>query len=142
MRFTPLALALLIAAPTLAHAATDDELKKMLIGQWGETAACTDSVLVFKDDGSFTMDSDSEDPDSDMAGTYQIKDGVLTGNAEDRDMPAVTLRFEGTDKVYLEAGGKTTDTLIRCSADAGQDNGGGNAAPAAPAPAPEPAPAQ
>jgi uncharacterized protein (TIGR03066 family) len=143
MRFTPLALAFLIAAPTLAHAASDDELKKMLIGRWGESSACTDSVLLFKEDGSFTMSSDSEDPDSDMAGTYQIKAGVLTGSAEDRDMPAVTLRFEGGDKVYLEADGKTTDTLIRCSADAAQDNGG-DAAPAeaAPAPAPEPAPAQ
>jgi hypothetical protein len=142
MRFTPLALALLIAAPTLAHAASDDELKKMLLGRWGETAACTDTVLVFKDDGSFAMSSDAEDPDSDMAGTYRIKDGVLTGSAEDRDMPAVTLRFEGSDKVYLEADGKTTDTLIRCSADAAQDSGGGDAAPAEAAPAPEPAPAQ
>jgi uncharacterized protein (TIGR03066 family) len=142
MRLTPLALALLIAAPTLAHAATDDELKKMLLGRWGETAACTDSVLVFNEDGSFTMDSDAEDPDSDMTGTYQIKGGVLTGNAEDRDMPAVTLRFEGSDKVYLEAGGKTTDTLVRCSADATQDDGAGQPAPAEAAPAPEPAPAQ
>jgi len=144
MRLTPLALALLIVAPTLAHAASDDELKKMLLGRWGETTACTDSVLAFKDDGSFTMSSDSGDPESDMAGTYQIKDGVLTGSAEDRDMPAVTLRFEGSDKVYLEADGKTTDALVRCSTDAAQDHGGGDAAPAeaAPALAPEPAPAQ
>jgi uncharacterized protein (TIGR03066 family) len=141
MRFTPLALALLIAAPALAHAATDDDLKKQLIGRWGETAACTDSVLTFKEDGSFTMQSGDDDPDSDMAGTYQIKNGVMTGQAEDRDMPAVTLRFEGTDKVFLESDGKTTDTLIRCSEDAPQD-GSGAPAPAEPAPAPEPAPAQ
>ena len=43
---------------------------------------------------------------------------------------------------YLEAGGKTTDTLIRCSADATQDDGAGQPAPAEAAPAPEPAPAQ
>jgi uncharacterized protein (TIGR03066 family) len=135
MRLTPLALALLIAVPAVAHAATDADLKKQLLGRWGETAACTESVLTFKDDGSFTMQSGSEDPDSDMAGTYEIKNGVLTGRAEDRDMPAVTLRFEGTDKVYLEADGKTTDTLVRCSSDAAQGNGGGEAAPAEAAPA-------
>ena len=136
MRFTPLALALLIAAPAMAHAATDDELKKQLVGRWGETAACTESVLDFRADGTFTMASGGDDPDSDMAGTYDIKNGVLTGKAEDRDMPTVTLRFEGTDKVYLEADGKTTDTLVRCSGDATQGNGGGEPAPAEPAPAP------
>lgn len=142
MRFTPLALALLIAVPALAHAATDDELKKQLVGRWGETAACTDSVLDFKEDGSFTMQSGGDDPDSDMSGTYEIKNGVLSGKAEDRDMPAVTLRFEGTDKVYLESEGKTTDTLVRCSGDGAQGAGSGDSAPAEAAPAPEPAPAQ
>ena len=134
MRFTPLALALLIAAPALAHAATDADLKKQLVGRWGETAACTDSVLIFKEDGTFSSDNGDDDPDNDMNGTYEIKDGMMTGKAEDRDMPAVSLRFEGTDKVLLEADGKTTDTLIRCSAEAPQE-GGGEPAPAEPAPA-------
>ena len=133
MRLTPLALALLIAAPAVAHAATDDELKKQIVGRWGETAACTDSVLIFKEDGTFSSDNNDDDPDNDMNGTYEIKDGKMTGKAEDRDMPAVSLRFEGPDKVFLEAEGKTTDALIRCSDAA--PAGGGAAAPAEPAPA-------
>ncbi|MBN9009904.1 MAG: hypothetical protein J0H63_07115 [Rhizobiales bacterium] len=111
----------------MAHAAGDDDLKKQIVGRWGETAACTDSVLIFKEDGTFSSDNNDDDPDNDMTGTYVIKDGVLTGKSEDRDMPAVTLRFDGPDKVSFESDGKTTDTLIRCS-DAAEGNG--DAAPA------------
>lgn len=140
MRATPLSLAFLIAGSALAHAATDDELRKQIVGRWGETAACEGSVLVFNEDGSFLSDNLDNDPDNDMKGTYAIKDGVLTGSAEDRDMPEVSIRFEGTDKLFFEAGGKSTDTLIRCSAAAApQPDGPGSPAPAAPAPAPEPA---
>ncbi len=143
MRALPLALALLIAGPVVAHAATDDELRKQIVGRWGETAECQGSVLVFNEDGSFLSDNLDGDPENDMKGTFAIKGGVLTGHADESDMPEVSIRFEGTDKLFFEAGGKATDTLIRCSADAApQPGGAGSPAPAAPAPAPEPAPAQ
>ena len=103
---------LLAMAPTLALAATDDELRQQIVGAWGENAACADS-LVFNADGSFTMVRAGDDPAGRGVGTWSIAGGVLSGATPDCAMPDVMLRIEAT-KLYFEEAGQVVNELTRC----------------------------
>ncbi len=111
MRTSVFAAVLLAMAPTLALAATDDELRQQIVGGWGENAACADS-LVFNADGTFTMLRAGADPAG--QGTWSIANGILSGATPDGSMPDVTLRIEAT-KLYFEEGGQVVNELTRCA---------------------------
>ncbi len=114
MRTLAFAALLLAVAPTLAFAATDDELRQQIVGAWGENAACADASLVFNADGTFTMVRAGEDPAGQGAGTWSIANGVLSGATPDGSMPDVTLRIEAA-KLYFEEGGQVVNELTRCA---------------------------
>jgi hypothetical protein len=116
MRALSAALIALFVSTLSASAATDDELKKMLIGKWSPAADCSGVALIFSDDGTFVSDNLDGNADNDMKGTFTIKDGKLNGAAGDRAMPEVSLRFEGNDKVFFDAEGMPQEPLLRCAA--------------------------
>ena len=105
------ALSFALAVPALA--ATDDELKQVLIGTWGDQEDCLSGVLVFNADGSFSSRNGS-DPTDRQDGTYTIKDGKLNGTASDHEMPEVTLIYEDGNLFFQREGGDK-DQLHRCA---------------------------
>ena len=113
MRRTLTTLAFLIAGASAASAATDDELRTMLVGTWGQTAACAGMTLTFSDDGTFSAGKRGDDPAATRKGTYAIKDGKLSGEADGQAMPEVTLSVEG-ETIYFVAESGTKETVIRC----------------------------
>lgn len=114
MRLALPALALLVALPTVAAAANDDEIKTAMVGSWGDNPACDNGRLTFAADGTF-FSGDAEDAEGARKGTYEVKDGVLTGTAGEDSMPTAKVSFEG-DTLILAAEGHT-DRLVHCSAD-------------------------
>jgi hypothetical protein len=114
MRAALLALVLLIAGPTLASAATDDELLKMIVGRWAETSDCAGAALTFGADGSFILVVEGEDPANQTGGSYKITDGVLSGDTAKGPMPEVALRIDG-ENLYFEQDGQVVNTLTRCT---------------------------
>ncbi|HET7716147.1 MAG TPA: hypothetical protein VFK86_11015 [Bauldia sp.] len=114
MRYAVLAVLLLSAAPSVAFAATDDELRQQIVGAWGTDAACTDASLVFNADGTFAMVEPGQDAASQRGGTWSIKGGILSGATPEGAMPDVTVRIEET-KLLFEEGGQVVNELTRCA---------------------------
>ncbi len=132
MRAVLTTLALVLAA-TAASATTDDELRTMMIGTWGDTADCANGTLTFNADGTFV--SAGADPASGtLDGTFEIVEGKLNGKAGDLVMPQVEVRFDG-ETLMLVGDGAPGDSLVHCAP-------GKPAQQAAPEAAPAPAPAQ
>ena len=113
MRAVVPALACLLAASSAAMATTDIELRQMIVGSWGESAACADGAIVFNADGTFLSRDKDSNPDNQLNGTYEISDGKLNGKAEDHDMPEVTVGFDG--EVLVMASEGNIDRLTRCT---------------------------
>jgi hypothetical protein len=113
MRMIALA-ALLVAVPSLALAATDEELRQQIVGSWGQNAACAEASLVFNADGTFAMVEAGRDPASQRGGTWSIAGGVLSGSTPEGSMPDVTVRVEDT-KLFFEEGGQVVNELTRCA---------------------------
>jgi len=105
--------ALSVALSEPAFAATDDELQKALVGTWGDSADCTTGILVFNSDGSFSSRSGSDATDRED-GTYKISGGHLMGSTSDREMPDVTIVYDGTS-LYFQNEGGSKDQLFRCA---------------------------
>ena len=103
-----------VIASLPAFAATDDELRQQLVGSWAETPECTGQLLTFKGDGTFITGDTADDPADDRKGTYKVADGKLTGEAEGRAMPEVTLRIEG-DKLFFDGEGGSSEAAVRCT---------------------------
>jgi hypothetical protein len=101
-----------VAAPALA--ATDDELRQMIIGVWGDDESCSGGQLVFTADGHFVSSSFSN-PEDKQEGTYSIAGGVLSGTAGGNDMPPVTLTLE-TGALYMITPDGNRDRLFPCQA--------------------------
>lgn len=98
-----LVLAALTAVAAPAFAASDDDLRKAIIGTWGNTPACDDQELVFRADGTFTMHSAS-DP-NDEQGTYQISGGHLTGSSGGNAMPDMVVQYDGKTLAFQDPSG-------------------------------------
>ena len=96
------------ASASLALAATDEELKRQILGSWGQHAECADGALTFNADGTFTIVMGDDDPET---GTWSIADGVLTGS----DQPTSTVTIDG-DRLSLgdPEGGSRVETFNRC----------------------------
>lgn len=109
MAFRILLTALAVAtAPTLALAATDDELRQQIVGSWGQDPVCARGALSFAADGTYTIVLTDDDPET---GTWSITDGVLTGTGQ----PTATVTIVG-DRLSLgdPDGGTRVETLNRC----------------------------
>ena len=103
----------LFAAVASAAAATDDELKAKIVGNWADTDMCKDGYLVFNADGTFVSKApQGSPPDDDFKGTYTIVDGKLAGKTSAFEMPTVAVNFDG-DKLVMGTG-PTADILIHC----------------------------
>lgn len=113
MRSALLAALLLVSASSLGFAATDDELRQQLVGAWGADEACADASLVFKGDGTFSINEGGSDAPG-RPGTWSIANGILSGATADGAMPDVTLRIE-LPKLYFEEGGQVVNELTRCA---------------------------
>ena len=112
MRFALTALAF-FAAVTAAAAATDDEIKAKLVGQWADTESCKEGSLIFNADGTFISKApEGSPPDEDLKGNFTITGGKLTGKTPDFEMPTVAISFDGDKLVMGE--GQTADILVRC----------------------------
>jgi hypothetical protein len=98
-----------LAGPALASAITDSLLSDRLVGAWAEGGDCSRGGLSFKDDGTFTVTGDYAD--TDIAGTFDVKDGRLVGKAGDRIMPLLPILF--SDDGWLLLG---PDMFERCKA--------------------------
>ena len=112
MRVTLPALAFLLASVVAASATSDDDLRKMIVGTWGDSSDCAKGVLVFNSDGTFLSRDNSTDANDELKGTYEISDGKLSGKAEDHDMPEMTVSFDGETLVMASSG--NVDRLNRC----------------------------
>jgi hypothetical protein len=104
--------ALATAFGSPAFAATDDELKKAIVGSWGDAADCSTGVLVFTADGSFASSSGTDPGDAER-GTYTLVGGKLNGSAGEHVMPEVTVIFDGPD-LYFQNEGGSKDRLYPC----------------------------
>jgi hypothetical protein len=112
MRFLISAVAL-FAAATAAVAATDDELRAKIVGNWADTEACKDGYLMFNPDGTFVSKApEGSAPDDDLKGNYVIKDGTLSGQTPEFEMPTLAISFDG-EKLVMGAG-PSADILVRC----------------------------
>jgi hypothetical protein len=98
----------LIAFPSLALAASDDELRQQILGAWGQDPVCAEGSLTFAADGTFAIVMADDDPES---GTWSIADGVLTGT----DQPTSSVAIDG-DTLSLgdPEGGGRVETFNRC----------------------------
>ena len=98
--------AILIAMTTSAFAYTDAELQSALVGTWGNVEGCAGPVLVFNADGTFSQRVSTDA--TEVKGTYQIKDGKLTGVIDGgSEMPEATLLYDGTTMNFVEGDNKT-----------------------------------
>jgi hypothetical protein len=115
MARAPLTPIFILALTLPALAATDDELRRQLIGNWAETPQCTGNAVTFNDDGTFvSRDAGTEDPADDRRGTYQVAQGKLTGEADGLPMPEVTIRIEG-DRLFFDGQGGSSESAVRCT---------------------------
>jgi hypothetical protein len=113
MRFVLPALALL-ATVTSAAAASDADLKTMILGAWAPTADCSAGSLVFNADGTFASKPPTGAGDE-LDGSYSIVNGVLAGVAGQVTMPAVAVSFDGAKLVLTDSTDPTNpDTLVHC----------------------------
>lgn len=86
-----IAVVALTASATFALAATDDELRKDIVGAWGQDAACESGSLTFKDDGTFAF---AQPGGASIGGTWSITDGVLSGSRDGGgSQPDTTVSF-------------------------------------------------
>ena len=102
------AAASLVAGLAYASAITDSLLRDRLLGGWADDGNCAEWALIFRDDGSFAL-TDVADPASNMAGTFEVKDGKLAGQAGARVMPVLPIVFN--EEGWLILG---PDMLQRC----------------------------
>jgi hypothetical protein len=115
MRFIVSGLAFLavVMAAALAAAAPDDELKMKIVGNWGDTDACSDGYLIFNADGTFVSKApEGSPPDDDLKGNYTIVDGKLSGKTADFEMPTIAISFDG-DKLVMGTG-PDAQALVHC----------------------------
>jgi hypothetical protein len=113
MRFILPAMALL-AMITSASAATDDDLKKQIVGAWAPTDSCSMGSLVFNADGTFASKPPTGGGDE-LDGTYTILNGELAGVAGQVTMPTVMVSFNGPKLVLTDSTDPTNpDTLVHC----------------------------
>jgi hypothetical protein len=112
MRFVFSFLAL-VALAIPAAAATDNELKVKIVGNWADTEDCKEGYLMFNADGTFASVAPAgSSPDDDLKGTYTITDGKLTGTTPQFEMPTIAISFDG-EKLVMGAG-PTADVLQHC----------------------------
>ncbi len=111
MRLSVSAVALL-ATVAFAFAATDAEIKTKIVGSWGPTETCEDGPLVFKADGSFALQPPPGSSDPELAGTYMIMDGQLSGKTAMFTMDTLPISFDG-DKLVMGPA-SDPDVLVRC----------------------------
>jgi hypothetical protein len=109
-----IACGLMIAALSLATAAqasviTDSLIRDRLIGAWADGGDCSRGGLTFKDDGTFTVTG--EYADADFAGTFDVVDGRLVGEAGARVMPLLPVFFTRDGELVLGP-----DLFERCKA--------------------------
>ena len=116
MKKTFAAFLALCAIPTLAQAATDDELRSMIIGTWSDRATCENGTLTFNADGTFGSSGTEPDGSDGLKGTFQIVGGKLAGTSGGEAMPEATISFEGETLVFATQG--RTDRLVHCTAPA------------------------
>jgi hypothetical protein len=99
---------LLAASASLAFAATDEELRTLIVGAWGQDPTCQSGSLTFNADGTFAL-ARGEDSDT---GTWQITGGMLSGATSDgNSRPDVKLTIEGDSLIF----GEMDETLTRCA---------------------------
>lgn len=99
---------LFAASASLALAATDEELRALIVGAWGQDATCASGTLTFSADGTFAL-ARGEDSDT---GTWAISGGVLSGaTSEGSSRPDVNRTIEGDTLVF----GEMEETLTRCA---------------------------
>jgi hypothetical protein len=102
-----------LATATAALAATDAELKTMIVGNWADSESCKDGYLMFNADGSFVSKAPEGSPaDDDFTGTYTILDGKLSGKTSAFEMPTVPISFDAGKLVMGAA--PNQDTLMHC----------------------------
>jgi hypothetical protein len=103
----------LVAFAIPAAAATDAELKVMIVGNWADSGVCADGYLMFNADGTFSSVAPAgSPPEDDLKGTYTITDGKLAGMTPEFEMPTIPITFDG-EKLIMGAG-PTADTLMHC----------------------------
>lgn len=78
----------LAASTTFALAATDDELRQQILGQWGADAACAEGQVTFNADGSLAV---SQPRGYEATGTWSIDAGVFRSVIGDRAQPDAAL---------------------------------------------------
>lgn len=95
------------AAAGLAQTTGDDELRRRIVGYWGDTEDCQGGVMVFRSEGSMVqMDIDFKrvPPTIILAeGAYTVQGGNLSGTMNGRPMPTVGIRFD-KDRLYFVEG--------------------------------------
>jgi len=101
---------LALAAPALA--ASDDDLRKAIVGTWGDQADCGGSLLVFNADGTFVQVSGA-DHSQRANGTYTIANGHLSGTADGQAMPDTALAYDGTHLAFQNEDG-SSDAMNPC----------------------------
>jgi hypothetical protein len=105
---TVLAALALAALPTVALAATDDELRQQIVGTWGPAEGCADGALTFNADGTYAIIRTDDDPES---GTWSISEGVITAS----DQRPSTVTIEGNKLMFGDPeGGPRNETFTRC----------------------------
>jgi hypothetical protein len=99
-----------LAAP--AFAASDDDLRKAIVGTWSDQADCNGAILVFNADGTF-MQASADDHSKRSSGTYTIANGRLSGTADGEAMPDTPLSYDGTHLAFQNDDG-SSDPMNPC----------------------------
>jgi hypothetical protein len=94
-----LLIALSLATAAEGSVITDSLTRDRLIGAWADGGDCSRGGLTFKDDGTFTVTG--EYADTDFAGTFDVVDGRLVGEAGPRVMPLLPVFFTRDGELVL-----------------------------------------
>lgn len=93
----------------------DDEVTKLLVGKWEDSARGNTTVILFKKDGTFERVDKIMGNSFAVGGKWAVKDGVLTFEA--KDLPTVkgtiTAINEKEHKIEMEAGARYTRTKVK-----------------------------
>ena len=103
-----------LATVASAAAATDADLKTSIAGKWADTASCaTGGYMQFNADGTFFQSAPPGAPTSTaINGTYDIKNGQLTGLANGQTMGPEAISFADGKMTMSDSSG--SDAMVKC----------------------------
>ena len=115
------ALGLLAAALVSGHAARadDGDLRRQIIGSWGQDASCNSGRITFREDGTVSMVETRASGPTSMEGRYAIGDGSITlTDSTGKTLDTSPIQITGSEMAVRSENGRNR-TVVRCSNAAG-----------------------